>query len=186
MASGLEQTRRNSAILGCLTLSSIFASFSTFLQFAGPSGRQQQPDRMAWMAIWTVDRIGPRIGSDRIGIFAFSAEELFWEKLFLNMTQVARNKKSEFLKLESNLRLVQTRLDYSNRFDSDFFFRAALLIPANFLIVSSERYLQLSPPSSIRAMSCDQASFWNCNRMKLCNRKFPSAILLKIILRDDV
>ena len=56
------------------------------------------------------------------------------------MTQVARNKKSEFLKLESNLQLVQTRLDYSNRFDSDFFFRAALLIPVNFLIVSSERY----------------------------------------------
>ena len=34
MASDLEQTRRNSAILGCLTLSSIFASFSTFLKFA--------------------------------------------------------------------------------------------------------------------------------------------------------
>ena len=68
MASGIEQTRRNSAILGCLTLSSIFASFSTFLQFAGPSGRRQQPDRMACIAIWTVDRIGPRIGSDRIGL----------------------------------------------------------------------------------------------------------------------
>ena len=100
------------------------------------------------------------------------------------MTQVARNKKSEFLKLESNLRLVQTRLDYSNRFDSHFFFRAALLIPVNFLIVSSERYLHLSPPSSIRAMSRDQAS-WNCNRMKLCHRKFPSTIQLKIILCDD-
>ena len=73
---------------------------------------------------WTPDWIG----SDRTGIFAFSAEELFWEKLFFNMTQVARNTKSEFLKLESNLRLVQTRLDYSNRFDSEFFFRAALLI----------------------------------------------------------
>ena len=101
------------------------------------------------------------------------------------MTQVARNKKSKFLKLESNLRLVQTRLDYSNRFDSDFFFRAALLIPANFLIVSSMRYLHLSPPSSIWAMTRDQASFWNCNRMKLCNRKFPIAIRLKIILCDD-
>ena len=100
------------------------------------------------------------------------------------MTQVARNTKSEFLKLESNLRLVQTRLDYSNRFDSHFFFRAALLIPVIFLIVSSERYLHLSPPSSIRAMSRDQAS-WNCNRMKLCHRKFPSAIQLKIILFDD-
>ena len=77
MASGLEQTRRNSAILGCLTLSSIFASFSTFLQFAGPSGRQQQPDQMAWIAIWTVDRTPDWIGSDRTGIFAFSAEELF-------------------------------------------------------------------------------------------------------------
>ena len=95
------------------------------------------------------------------------------------MTQVARNEKSECLKLESNLRLVQTRLDYSNRFDSHFFFRAALLIPVNFLIVSSERYLH-----SIRAMSRDQAS-WNCNRMKLCHRKFPSAIQLKIILCDD-
>ena len=101
------------------------------------------------------------------------------------MTQVARNEKSECLKLESNLRLVQTRLDYSNRFDSDFFFRAALLIPANFLIVFSERYLHLSLPTSIRAMSRDQASFWNGNRMKLCNRKFPSAIQLKIILCDD-
>ena len=130
---------------------------------------------------WTPDWIG----SDRTGIFAFSAEELFWEKLFFNMTQVVRNTKSEFLKLESNLRLVQTRLDCSNRFDSEFFFRAALLIPANLLIVSSERYLHLSPPSSIRAMSRDQASFWNCNRMKLCNRKFPSAIQLKIMLCDD-
>ena len=33
--------------------------------------------------------------------------------------------------------------------------------------------------------SRDQASFWNCNRMKLCNRKFPSAAQLKIILYDD-
>ena len=37
MTSGLEQTHRNSAILGCLTLSSIFASFSTFLKFASVS-----------------------------------------------------------------------------------------------------------------------------------------------------
>ena len=65
------------------------------------------------------------------------------------------------------------------------FFRAALLIPAIFSIVSSERYLPLSPPSSIRAMSRDQASFWNCNRMKLCNRKFPSAVQLKIIICDN-
>ena len=36
------------------------------------------------------------LGSDRTGIFSFSAEELFSEKLFLIMTQVARNKKSEF------------------------------------------------------------------------------------------
>ena len=43
-----------------------------------------------------------------------------------------------------------------------FLFRAALLIPAIFLIVSSERYLPLFPPPSIRAMSHDQASFWNC------------------------
>ena len=52
ITSGLEQTRRNSAILGCLTLSSIFdfTSFSTFLKFAGPSGRQKHPDRMAWVA----------------------------------------------------------------------------------------------------------------------------------------
>ena len=42
-------------------------------------------------------------GSDRTGIFSFSAEELFSEKLFLIMTQVARNKKSEFSQQESNL-----------------------------------------------------------------------------------
>ena len=51
------------------------------------------------------------LGSDRTGIFSFSAEELFWEKLFLIMTQVARNKKSEFSQQESNLWLVTTRLD---------------------------------------------------------------------------
>ena len=50
-------------------------------------------------------RIGS-LGSDRIGsdwYFAFAAEELFREKLFLIMTQVARNKKSEFSQQESNL-----------------------------------------------------------------------------------
>ena len=57
--------------------------------------------------------IGLDSGLDRIGldcIFAFGAEELFWEKLFLIMTQVARNKKAEFSQQESNLWLVQTRL----------------------------------------------------------------------------
>ena len=49
----------------------------------------------------------------------------------------------------------------------------------------NERYLHLSRPSSSRAMSRDQVSFGNCNRMKLCNRKFPSAVQLKIILCDD-
>ena len=81
MASGLEQTRRNSAILGCLTLSSIFTSFSKFLQFAGPSSRQQQPVRMAWIAIWTADRIGPRIGSDWIGlVFSLLVQKNYFEK----------------------------------------------------------------------------------------------------------
>ena len=59
------------------------------------------------------DRIGLRIGSDRTGIFAFGTEEVFWEKPFLIMTQVARNKKSEFSQQESNLKLVQTnRVEY--------------------------------------------------------------------------
>ena len=46
----------------------------------------------------TAARIGLRIGSDRTGIFASGAEELFWEKLLLVVTQVARNKKSKFSK----------------------------------------------------------------------------------------
>ena len=33
--------------------------------------------------LWTLDRIGLQIGLDQTGIFAFGAEELFWEKLFL-------------------------------------------------------------------------------------------------------
>ena len=61
-----------------------------------------------------LDRIGLRIGwdpgSDRTGIFAFGAEELFWEKQFLLMTQVARINKSEFSQQESNLWLVQHTL----------------------------------------------------------------------------
>ena len=60
-----------------------------------------------------------------------------------------------------------------------FFLQATLLFPVIFLIVSSKRYLHLSPPSLIQVMSCDQVSFWNCNCMKLCNRKFPSAVQLK-------
>ena len=60
-----------------------------------------------------------------------------------------------------------------------------LLIPMIFLIVSSERYLHLSPPSLIQAMSHDQISLWKYDCMKLCNRKFPSAIQLKIILCTD-
>ena len=32
-------------------------------------------------------------------------------------------------------------------------------------------------------MSDDQASF--CNRMKLCNRRFPRAVQVKVILCDD-
>ena len=31
-------------------------------------------------------------------------------------------------------------------------------------------------------MSRDQALFWNCNRVKLCERKFLSAVLLKIMI----
>ena len=77
MASGLEQTRRNSAILGCLTLSSIFASFPRKICLPFRPSAKSGSDR------W-------KRGSDRTGVFAFSAEELFWEKLFLIMTQVAR------------------------------------------------------------------------------------------------
>ena len=56
----------------------------------------------------TADGIGLPIGSDRIGsdwtgIFAFCAKQLCREKLFSMMTQVARNKKSEFPQQESNL-----------------------------------------------------------------------------------
>ena len=63
-----------------------------------------------WEAINKI-QIGLRIGSDLTGILAFGAEELFWEKLFLIMTQVARNKKSEFSKQQSNPWLVQSPLD---------------------------------------------------------------------------
>ena len=48
---------------------------------------------------------------------------------------------------------------------------------------SVQLYFRLSPPSSIRAMSRDQALF--CNRMKLCNRKFPSEVQVKKIICDD-
>ena len=75
---------------------------------------------------------------------------------------------------EEVIRLLKTSCHYRT-----------LLIPVIFLIISSERHLHLSLPSSIRAMSRDQASFWNHNRMKLCNRKFPSADQLKIILCND-
>ena len=81
MASGLEQTRRNSAILGCLDLSSIFASFFTFLKFAFPAGRQPNQDQVA--SIWdrTADWIGLRIGSDRIGlVFSLLLQKNYFEK----------------------------------------------------------------------------------------------------------
>ena len=66
MASGLEQTRRNSAILGCLNLSSISPSFSTFLKFAFPTPAGRQPNQDQVASIWdrTTDWIGLRIGSD--------------------------------------------------------------------------------------------------------------------------
>ena len=38
----------------------------------------------------------------------------------------------------------------------------------------NERHLRLSQPYSIQEMPHDQTSFWNCNHMKLWNRKFPS------------
>ena len=68
------------------------------------SGCQQNPDRFAWLRLdcgwdWTPDPIG----LDWTGIFAFCAKELCREKLFSMMTQVARNKKSEFPQQESNL-----------------------------------------------------------------------------------
>ena len=44
--------------------------------------------------------------------------------------------------------------------------------------ISAMRDAYISLPSSIRAMSRDQASL-------LCNRKFPSVVQLKIILCDD-
>ena len=112
MASGLEQTHRNFRVpypfkhfRFLFHVLEIFRSFRPSTTW-GSGGLDRESD----------------CGSDRTGIFAFSAEELFWEKLFLIMTQVARNKKSEFLRQESNLWHVWT----SNRFDSDFFFRAAL------------------------------------------------------------
>ena len=45
----------------------------------------------------TPHQIGLQIGSDQTCIFAF------WENMFLVMTQMTRNKKSEFLQQESNL-----------------------------------------------------------------------------------
>ena len=35
------------------------------------------------------------------------------------------------------------------------------------------------------AMSRAQAPFWNCNGMKLCNRKFPSAVQFENNFCDD-
>ena len=67
--------------------------------------------RIGWLGSdWTADRIGLWIRSNWTDIFSFGAEELFWEKLFLIMTQMALNKKSEFSQQESNLCLVQTHL----------------------------------------------------------------------------
>ena len=67
--------------------------------------------RIRWLGLdWTAARIGLWIRSNQTGIFAFGVEELFWEKLFLIMTQMALNKKSEFSQQESNLWLVQTHL----------------------------------------------------------------------------
>ena len=67
--------------------------------------------RIGWLGSdWTADWIGLWIRSNWIDIFAFGAEELFWGKLFLIMTQMALNKKSEFSQQESNLWLVKTRL----------------------------------------------------------------------------
>ena len=114
MVSGLEQTRRNSAILGCLTLSRIVASFYFHvLEICLPFRPSTKPGSgcLDLGSDCGSDRTPDRIGSDRTGIFAFSAEELFWEKLFLILTQVARNRKSELSQQESNLWLVQTRLD---------------------------------------------------------------------------
>ena len=120
---------------------------------------------------WTADRIGLWMRSNRTGIFAFAAEELFWEKLFLIMTQMAWNKKSELSQQESNLWLVQTHLRVTQlkqigvrrllvNENNVMTFKEVihlltishryrtLLIPAIFLIISSQRYLHLSPPSS--------------------------------------
>ena len=67
--------------------------------------------RIGWLGSdWTADRIGLWIRSNWTDIFSFGAEELFWEKLFLIMTLMALNKKSEFSQQESNLCLVQTHL----------------------------------------------------------------------------
>ena len=72
-------------------------------------GRQQNPYRMAWIGLdCRSDRTLDQIELD--WYFLFGAEELFWEKLFLIMTQMALNKKSEFSQQESNLCLVQTHL----------------------------------------------------------------------------
>ena len=50
---------------------------------------------------------------------------------------------------------------------------------------SNERHLNLPPPSSIREVLHDQVLLWNCNRMNLCNRKFPSAVKMEKIICDD-
>ena len=52
--------------------------------------------------------------------------------------------------------------------------------------ISAMRDTHISP-RHLRFGRCHvtKSLFGNCNRMKLCNRKFPSAVQLKIILCDD-
>ena len=79
MASGLEQTRRNSAILGCLTLSSIFASFPSSWNL--PSC--QAVDKIPIGSLGS--RIGLRIGSD--WYFRFQYRRIILGKAVFNYGQ---------------------------------------------------------------------------------------------------
>ena len=70
---------------------------------------QQNPYRMAWIGLdCRLDRTLDQIKLD--WYFCFWCRRRKGEKLFLIMTQMALNKKSEFSQQESNLWLVKTRL----------------------------------------------------------------------------
>ena len=47
----------------------------------------------------------------------------------------------------------------------------------------NERHLHLSPPSSIWERSHDEASFWNCNRMKIFQSSSGENIFFAMIFK---